>query len=78
MNATPDISVVIEWENVLLSAHERSEVMLHRLAQQIRDIDRTVEVIVVCDPEGGGVAALEVLLTLWQGLAPCLPRQTPR
>lgn len=63
MNAVPDISVVIEWENVLLSAMERSEVMLHRLAEQIRGLERSVEVIVVCDPAVAEVAALETLLT---------------
>lgn len=62
MNTSPDITLVIEWENVLLSGEERGEEMLRRVAEQIRVFGRSVEVIVVCDPEGAGVAALERLL----------------
>lgn len=62
MNAVPDITLVIEWENVLLSGEDRGEEMLRRVAEQIRVFDRAVEVIVVCDPEGAGVAELEALL----------------
>lgn len=63
MTAAPEISVVIEWENVLLSDRARSELMLLRLAQQIRNLQRSAEVIVVCDLPGAGAAALEALLT---------------
>lgn len=73
MSAAPDISVVIEWENVLLSAKARSEEMLRRLAEQIRGLDRTVEVIVVCDPAGAGIASLETLLTERLGRPDALP-----
>lgn len=73
MSAAPDISVVIEWENVLLSAKARSEEMLRRLAEQIRGLDRTVEVIVVCDPVGAGIASLETLLTQRLGRPDALP-----
>ena len=69
MTAAPGISVVIEWENVLLSGNARSEVMLNRLAQQIRSLDRCVEVVVVCDPAGVGVTALETLLMQHLGRA---------
>lgn len=62
MTALPEISVVIEWENVLLSDRARSESMLLRLARQIHDLQRSVEVIVVCDPADTGLAPLEALL----------------
>ena len=42
MNAAPEISVVIEWENVLHFEKERSEVVLHCLAERIHDLDRAV------------------------------------
>lgn len=74
MNAdTPAITVVIEWENVLLSGDARSEMMLQRLAQQICSLDRSVEVVVVCDPAGVGVTALETLLTQHLGRADAAP-----
>ena len=63
MTFVPEISVVIEWENVQLSDRARSESMLLTLVRQIRDLQRNVEVIVVCDPAGTGVAPLEALLT---------------
>lgn len=40
MNAAPDIRDVIEWENVLLLAKERSQVMLHRLAAYSQGLPR--------------------------------------
>lgn len=57
--AAPDISIVVEWENVQLSGSKRSEILLNRLAQQVLALDRIVEVIVVCDPPSGGVTLLE-------------------
>lgn len=62
MTSAPDVSIVIEWENVLLSESTRSEVLLQRLSQQIRGLQRSVEVIVVCNPVDGELAALEALL----------------
>lgn len=62
MNGTPDITVVVEWENVLLARQERSEVMLSRLAAQAHALDRSVEVVVVCDPAGTDLAGLRALL----------------
>jgi hypothetical protein len=62
MNAVPDITLVIEWENVLIYREDRGEEMLRRVAEQIRVFDHAVEVIVVCDPEGAGVAELDALL----------------
>ena len=47
--------------------------MLHRLAEQIRHLDCTVEVIVVCDPAGLGVCAFETLLTERLGRPDALP-----
>jgi hypothetical protein len=73
VNAVPDITVVIEWENVLLCGNARSEMMLQRLAQQIRSLDRCVEVVVVCDPAGVGVTALGTLLTQHLGRADATP-----
>lgn len=63
MNAVPEVTLVIEWENVRLSGEGRGEEMLRRVAEQLRVFDRVVEVIVVCDPEGAAVAELEALLT---------------
>jgi hypothetical protein len=63
MNTTPEITVIVEWENVLLSEKQRSELMLARLSEQARALNRSVEVIVVCDPAGADLAGLRSLLT---------------
>lgn len=47
----PDISIVIEWENVILADAARSVRMLEQLRKQIPALDKTVEVIVLFDPE---------------------------
>lgn len=47
----PDISIVIEWENVILADMGRSIRMLERLREQIPALERTVEVIVLFNPE---------------------------
>lgn len=47
----PDISIVIEWENVILADMGRSIRMLERLREQIPALGRKVEVIVLFDPE---------------------------
>ncbi len=47
----PDISIVIEWENVVLADMGRSFQMLERLRKQISELGRTVEVIVLFNPE---------------------------
>lgn len=57
MNA-PEISVVVEWENVLLAGEARSLVMLQRLGAQARAVGRPLEVVVVCDAGSAGTAPL--------------------
>ncbi len=47
----PDISIVIEWENVILADMGRSIDMLEQLRKQIPALGRKVEVIVLFNPE---------------------------
>lgn len=47
----PDVSIVIEWENVILADMGRSLNMLERLRKQICELGRVVEVIVLFDPD---------------------------
>jgi len=55
----PDISIVIEWENVILADMGRSIRMLERLREQIPALNRKVEVIVLFNPEQIERSALE-------------------
>ena len=47
----PDISIIIEWENVVLADMDRSIRMLEQLKKQIPALDRQVEVIILFNPE---------------------------
>lgn len=46
-----DISVIIEWENVLLAEQERCVAMLGQLRQQVLDSRHCIEVLVGFNPE---------------------------
>jgi glycosyltransferase involved in cell wall biosynthesis len=48
---TPEISIIIEWENNILSDMERSFKMLEKLNSQISMVQKPIEVIVLFDPE---------------------------
>lgn len=60
--ATPgqdlELSIVLEWENVILSGDDRCSEMLERLGEQIRLADYRAEVIVLFDPEKVGRALI--------------------
>ena len=45
-----DISVIIEWENVLLAEQERCFRMLERLRKQVLESTRSVEILVMFNP----------------------------
>lgn len=47
----PQISVILEWENALLSELRRARAMLRQLRQQIRQQSQTFEFIVLFNPE---------------------------
>lgn len=47
----PEVSIVIEWENVILADMGRSTDMLEQLRKQIPALGRTVEVMVLFDSE---------------------------
>lgn len=47
----PEISIVIEWENVIFADNTRSVRMIERLREQISELGRKVEVIVLFNPE---------------------------
>lgn len=64
-----ELSVVVEWENVLLAEQARGTRMLERLAGQSRALGRVTEVIVVCDPGEHGTASLQSTLTRYLGPA---------
>ena len=46
-----EISIIIEWENILLSEEDRCHLMLVTLQKQLDEINRTVEVLVLFNPE---------------------------
>jgi hypothetical protein len=47
----PDVSLVIEWENVILAESQRSSRMLAQLGKQVRTLNRAAEVIVLFNTE---------------------------
>lgn len=54
-----DISVIIEWENALLAEQKRCSDMLTQLRQQVHDSLRSVEVLVLFNPEQVGRGVIE-------------------
>ena len=46
-----DISIVLEWENVLLAEADRCSRMLRQLGKQLKQTSRTAEVIVLFNPD---------------------------
>jgi len=64
----PDITIVIEWENVMLADMGRSIRMLERLREQIPALDRKVEVIVLFNSDRIEKSDLENELSRTLGL----------
>jgi hypothetical protein len=62
---TPDVSVIVEWENTALAGPERAHVALARLAREVTGSPRQVEVLICHDedvppdlsPDGTGLPA---------------------
>ncbi len=50
MNPLIELSIVVEWENVLLSEDERCFHMLRKLSKQLGEINRRAEVLVLFNP----------------------------
>lgn len=63
----PDISIVIEWENIIFADSARSVRMLEQLRKQIPALDGKVEVIVLFDPDRIEGFLLENELIKWLG-----------
>lgn len=57
-----NVSVVLEWENVLLAEDSRCFLMLRRLREQLDDVHGRVELIVLFNPEQVGGEAIESAL----------------
>lgn len=62
-DTTPDISIVVEWENAVLSAQSRAIEMLNRVVRQAVELERRTEVLILFNPEqmdaGAAAAILE-------------------
>lgn len=61
----PSLSIIVEWENVLLAGDERGEGALRKIAREVETLskERRVEVIVVYFPAEVDGGALEPLVT---------------
>jgi hypothetical protein len=55
---TPDVSVIVEWDNVALAGEPRAHAALTRLAEEVRGPRRRAEVLICHD----GIASPDVLL----------------
>lgn len=63
--APGSLSIILEWENVLLSGEDRGRAALDKIAREVRDLitQRPIEVIVVCCGEEVDSAAVERVIT---------------
>lgn len=57
-----NISIVIEWENVLLSEADRSLAMLKQLSTQLQDIHHAVEVLFLFNEEDIATQTLQAII----------------
>jgi hypothetical protein len=48
---TPDVSVIVEWENSALAGVERAHTALKRLAEEVSGSHRRVEVLICHDED---------------------------
>ena len=62
MNRQIDLSIIVEMENVLLSEDERCFLMLRQLREQLAEINRTAEVIVLINPDQTDRDSIETAL----------------
>ncbi len=62
MSVPIDLSIIVEWENVLLSEDERCFLMLRKLSRQLGGINRRAEVIVLFNPDQMDRAGIETVL----------------
>src|SRR5262245_9756890 len=62
MKRPVELSVVVEWENVLLSEEDRCFQMLRQLRKQLSEIAHTAEVIVLFNPKQIGRPVIESVL----------------
>lgn len=51
MTAAVEISIILEWENVLLSEEDRCFLMLRQLKDQLMSLQRSAELIVLFNPK---------------------------
>ncbi len=59
---SPSISIVIEWENVLLSEAYRALEMLKQLSTQLQDIHHAVEVLFLFNEEDIAAKTLQAII----------------
>lgn len=58
----PDVSIVVEWDNVRLAGASRARAMLGRLREEVEQDARTIEVLLVHDERPGDVGEAEQIL----------------
>ena len=62
MSVPVELSIIVEWENVVLSEDERAFRMLRQLRKQIAEVDCATEVIVLFNPQQIDKTAIESAL----------------
>jgi hypothetical protein len=78
MESELDLSIIVEWENVLFSRDERCFRMLEQLRKQLGEVGRTAEVIVLYNPKQlDGTLVESALLTHFGVNAPAILRCEP-
>jgi hypothetical protein len=58
-----DLTIILEWENVLLSGNERCLKMLQNLGRQIEESLRTIEILVCYNPSQIAASQIETILS---------------
>lgn len=57
-----DISIIIEWENILLSEADRALEMLKKLKSQLHDVEQSIEVLFLFNEEDIEAPALKAMI----------------
>lgn len=70
ITASPLLTILVEWENVLVAAEDRCVRMLEELGRQLSTFDAGVEVLVMFNPEQISADVIEQILTQHLQISP--------
>lgn len=62
MHGQIDLSIIIEWENVLLSGEERCLMMIRKLGNQLAEVGRSAELLILFDPDRVDTSDFEIIV----------------